>query len=165
MTRRVLTSGLAAFAVACATPATPAPRRILFVCRYGTVKSPVARAMAQSRAAGRGIAIGVAARGLTPEDHMTPSLRAALARDGVALGRGQPQKLAHADIARADIIVAFDPLPPPFDAVAARDWTDTPSLIEDYAEARNTLASRIDVLLDEIVALVADGRRPAERIS
>jgi hypothetical protein len=88
-----------------------------------------------------------------------------LARDGVALGRGQPQKLAHADIARADIIVAFDPLPPPFDAVAARDWTDTPSLIEDYAEARNTLASRIDALLDDVAALAADGRRPAMRIA
>jgi hypothetical protein len=59
------------------------PPRILFVCQFGTVKSPIARELLKRRAAERGLAVKVAARGITPQHHMTPDLLARLERDGI----------------------------------------------------------------------------------
>lgn len=147
--RRQLIAAVVPFAFACAV--WPRDRlNVLFVCRYGTVKSPIARELARHRAADRGLRLDIVSRGLTPEDHMTPELRAALSRDGIDVSRESLRALATTDLERADIIVAFDPMPFAFGGWRTRDWSDTPSMIADYGVARAALLRRIDVLLDEI---------------
>jgi hypothetical protein len=147
--RRALLGGLS-LAILCSERARSscAPARVLFVCRYGTVKSPIAREQLLRRARQRHIAVAVMARGLTPTDHLTPAVLAAARADGLD-PRAQPvMRLSSADLAWPDIVVSFEP---PAEAAlpGARDWSDTPSF-SDYPAARRSLMVRIDALLDEI---------------
>lgn len=147
--RRVVGAAL----VLLATPARAArPAHLLFVCRAGTVKSPFAREIARREAGRRGLAIEARSRGLVIEDHVSPSLAAALAADGLDLGREAPRRLGPADLTWADAVAAFDAPPPPLADPRILDWSDTPSLNERYAEARSVVEARVGALLDAIAA-------------
>jgi protein-tyrosine-phosphatase len=153
--RRSLLSALAAAAIA--APATGATRRshptkILFVCQYGSVKSPIARELLKRRAAQRGINVVVKARGITPERHLPEETRQSLASEGIDPTAEPLQQLAAADIEHADLVIFFDKLPPRYSPKHSRDWTDLPSIVNDYRAARESLDQRIDRLLDELSA-------------
>lgn len=156
-TRRGFLAGAAGFLVVAPLPAlastTPCnPQEIVFVCRFGTVKSPIAREHFRRRAAERGLAVKVQSRGLTPEDHISAKLSAALRADRID-PRGEPiVVLSNADLTGNRLVVAFDP--PSADArlKGARDWSDLPSMNADYDKARADLVGRIDRLLDELAA-------------
>jgi protein-tyrosine-phosphatase len=134
------------------------PRRVLFVCQFGTVKSPVAREHFRRRAAERGILVEAVARGITPQEHMSGDLRLALRKDGINVRADPLRPLAPVDARRADVLVFFDNLPPWIRTSDRRDWTDLPSMNSDYAAARSDLIGRIDRLLDEI-STSADHRK------
>ena len=144
-----------ALSVAACTSAAPtalgrcSPRRVLFICQFGTVKSAVARELLRRRAAERGMAIEVRSRGLTPEEHMSPALALAVQKDGIDTHTEPVRKLAAADVERADVVIFFDKLPPGFAPADLRDWSDLPSMNADYPAARAVLMERIDRLLDE----------------
>ena len=154
VTRRAATLGLAVtFGAWAASPALAcAPARVLFVCRFGTVKSPVAREHFKRSAAARNLQVTAYARGITPEDHLSPQLAAALAADGIDPKTEPVKTLSAADASAADITVFFDKPPAELAFAAPRDWSDLPSMNEDYAKARAVLLARIDGLLDEIAA-------------
>lgn len=139
------------------------PRRILFVCQFGSVKSPIAREHFRRRAAERGIRVEANARGITPEQHMSSELRLALQKDGINPTADPLLALAPADAASADILVYFDKLPPGLRATDRRDWTSLPSMNADYGAARADLVGRIDRLLDEIAACPAGHLRTSRR--
>jgi len=126
------------------------PRRVLFVCQFGTVKSPIARELFRRRAAERGIVVEALARGITPEEHMSGELRRALQKDGIDVRAEPLQRLARVDARQADILVFFDKLPPGLRAGDPRDWIDLPSMNSEYGAAKVDLMRRIDRLLDEI---------------
>lgn len=153
-TRRFLISLLAG---ACAS----APRRraptILFVCLHGAVKSPIAREHMRRMAAARGVVLDVRSRGIAPENAVTPELAAALTADGINVAGEPVQQLTAADLAAADVIVLFNPLPASFGAWPGRDWSDTPSMNANYPAARAVLLERLAGLLDELVSDSAKG--------
>lgn len=130
--------------------AAKAPPVVLFVCRFGTVKSAIAREFFRRRAMQRGIAVSAFSRGLTPAEHMSPALARALSAEGINTRADPVTPLAPADIARADLVVYFDPLPATLSVAHARDWTDLASFNEAYPQARQDLMRRIDGLLDEL---------------
>ena len=153
--RRILLTALLAAAIP--LPATGAirrshPTKILFVCQYGSVKSPIARELLKRRAAQRGINVVVAARGITPERHLPEEIRRSLASEGIDPTAESLQQLAAADIKHADLVVFFDRLPSGYAPKHSRDWTDLPSIVNDYRAARLGLDQRIDRLLDELSA-------------
>ena len=126
-----------------------APPTVLFVCPAGTVKSAIARETLKRRAAQAAVAVNVASRGIHPEDHVSPALKASLAADGID-PRAEPVKaLAPDDLARADIVIAFDEAAQAPGLQAARVW-DIPSWNSQYPEAKAALAARIDALLAEL---------------
>jgi protein-tyrosine-phosphatase len=143
----LLAAVAAALAPGAAASAPHLPPRILFVCQFGTVKSPIARELLKRRAAERGLAIKVAARGITPQRHMTPELLARLKRDGINPSAEPLQKLRASDISSADLVIAFDRLPADFRPRHFEDWSDLPSVVNDYDQARPILDGRIDQLL------------------
>lgn len=149
-TRRQIIAATLFLAASCAARGKDRATRVLFICQFGTVKSPIARELTRRRAAERSVRLAVASRGISPEDHVSPELAGVLARDGVDIRREPVRTLIESDLSRADVIVAFDSLPAQFGAFPTRDWTDTPSVIADYAAARATLNARIESLLDEI---------------
>ena len=126
------------------------PVTVLFVCQGGTVKSPIAREHMRRMAAARGIAVNALSRGITPEDHMTPQLAAALKADGIDISSEPVLALSAADLTAADVIVVFNPLPASFGVWRVRDWSDMPSMNENYAAARAVLLARLEELLREL---------------
>lgn len=145
--RNFLVLGTASLIVAPATAASGRKPRILFICQFGTVKSPIAREILKQRAAERGIAVGVTARGITPQQHITPELRRRLAHDGINPAAEPVRQLRRTDVAAADLVIAFDKLPPNLHPRHFKDWSDLPSMVNDYAHARAVLEGRIDQLL------------------
>ena len=154
--RRSLLYGAGIFALiprlGTAAPAKRSPR-ILFVCQFGTVKSPIARELLKRRAAERHIVVQVAARGITPEQHITPELLERLGREGINPAAEPLKKLGPEDVAAADLVIAFDKLPTDYHPHALEDWSDLPSMLKDYEHARVVLDARITTLLDHLARL------------
>ena len=133
-----------------AATASSTPTTVLFVCEGGTVKSPIAREHLRRLAKARGLAVNAQSRGIAPEDHMTPQLAAALKADRIGIMGDPVLALTATDLMTAEIIVVFNPLPARFGNWQVRDWTDTPSMNEDYRAARAILVTRLEALLDEL---------------
>lgn len=152
--RRIMLLGLAAVLSGCASKGGESVRekRVLFVCLHGSVKSPVAREHLRRMAAERGIPLIVQSRGIDPSDAVSPTLATALKEDGVDTRSDALQRLTANDLAEADIIVVFNPLPAEHSAHTARDWSDVPSMNGDYAAARAALIVKLEAMLDEIAA-------------
>lgn len=144
----LLLTGLIASGGLAQSPAKPP--RILFVCQAGTAKSAIAREIFKQRAKERGILVDVFSRGIVVEDHVSPQLKANLRADGINTNAEPATQLAPADWAAADILVNFNPLPVSVKHDDVRDWSDLPSVNDDYANARTILEQRIDTLLTEI---------------
>jgi protein-tyrosine-phosphatase len=132
-----------------AAPTSHSPR-ILLICQFGTVKSPIARELLKRRAAERHVTVQVAARGITPEQHITPELLDRLAREGINPAAEPLTKLGPEDIAAADLVIAFDKLPTEYQPRALEDWSDLPSMLKDYDHSRSVLDARIARLLDRL---------------
>ena len=153
LTRRTTLLGLAA-AAALPVPALAmrAPR-VLFVCRFATVKSATARELLRKRARERGIGLAVWSRGITPVDHLPPATRQRLIETyGIDPASQRPQALQQADLDRADVVVLFDRLPPSLHRIDALDWTDQPSLLEQFEPSMAYLEAHIEALLDRIAS-------------
>jgi hypothetical protein len=148
--RGVIVVSLALSVSAFAKPRLPRTTRVLFVCQFGTAKSAIAREVFRRRARQRGMAVDAFSRGLTIENHISPQLGERLHADGIDPATDAPNILLPRDWRNADILVAFNPLPPKVKFTNIRDWTDMPSFNEDYVNARATLDRWIDSLLDEI---------------
>ena len=154
MSRRVLlVSALATSLIGACASARRGPHPVvLFVCQYGTAKSAIARELFRRRARQRHLAIEAFSRGLTIEDHLTPQLRQRLASDGINTELETPQVLAPRDWQHASVVVAFNPLPLEVPREKVRDWTDLPSITDDYANTRAILDRRLEALIDELGA-------------
>jgi predicted protein tyrosine phosphatase len=127
-----------------------APVNVLFVCQAGTVKSPVAREHFRRLAKAGGTNAQAQSRGITPEDHMTPKLAAALKADGINVDADPVLPLTVADLKAADVIVVFNALPAQLGTWKVRNWSDLPSMNENYAVARAILLPRLEALSSEI---------------
>jgi protein-tyrosine-phosphatase len=145
----ILCAPVAAQAAPCREP------RVLFVCPAGTVKSAIARDVLRSRARRAAVAVQVESRGLHPEDHVSPGLAANLRRGGIELAPEPARALTDSDVARADIVIAFDEATRAPALRNARSW-EIPSWNGDYPAAKAALSARIDGLLEEL----ASGRLP-----
>lgn len=144
-----LASGLA-LAGGCAHGRHAPHPSVLFVCQAGTVKSPIARELLRRRASERGMTLAVASRGIASEDHVSAELRAHVIHDGLDAALEPAERLDARALAAADIVVVFNPLPPALARADARDWTDMPSMNDDYANAFAYLDRHIRALLDEL---------------
>lgn len=149
--RNLIGSGLALLATGgCATLQNRRTPVVLFVCQFGTAKSAIAREVFRAHARQRGLAVTAFSRGLTIEDHVTPLLRENLAADGINPLADKPEVLQPRDWQRADVVVAFNPLPPAVPRGKVRDWTDLPSINDEYAKTRALMDQRLDALLVEL---------------
>jgi protein-tyrosine-phosphatase len=151
--RRLLLALMAASCARSSWAAEPpcAPRSVLFVCPAGTVKSAIAREVARRRALTRGLKVAVSSRGIHPEDHVSPALAARLHADGLDPAAEPARPLTPADLAGADIVVAFDEAAQAPAMSRARVW-DTPSWNANYDLALAAVTGRVDALLDELAA-------------
>ena len=161
ISRRSFALGLGLFTAGCAKAAADdcsnVPAKVLFICQAGTVKSPVARELFKRRAAERGLKIVVNARGIVPEEHMSPKLLAAAKADGIDPKTEPVQALTIDDMRAADVVIYFD-RPPSISVVPdALDWTDVPSMNDDYTGTRAMILARSESVMDQLAARSCKG--------
>jgi protein-tyrosine-phosphatase len=150
--RRATIIGVAALlTTGCVSTKSASAPRVLFVCQYGSVKSAIARELFRRQASKRGISVNAASRGITPEAHVSPALRALLNADAIDTERDGLNKLNGTDVKAADIVIVFDKLPAEIAPNRVIDWSAVPSMNNSYPEARADLDRRIDALLDMLV--------------
>ena len=140
----------AACSVAASAQAAPQPQKILFVCQYGSVKSPIARELLRRRAAERHVGVSVQSRGITPKQHLSAEVADLLTSDGLDVASEPLRQLTQADLNQADLVIVFDKLPASLAAGNVQDWSDLPSILNSYHVARPELDRRIDGLLQQI---------------
>ena len=151
ITRRATLVGLAAAAALPAPALAMRQPRVLFICRYATVKGATARELLRKRARERGVGVKVRSRGITPVDHLPPAVRQRLiSQFGIDPAAEHAQSLQQADLDRADIVVLFDTLPPSLHKAGTLDWTDQPSLLERFEPSMAYLEAHIAALLDRL---------------
>lgn len=153
--RRQLILGLAAAGLLGRTAPLHAdrPRRVLFVCEHGSVKSPIAREHFRRIAAQRGIAALAVSRGIHPMEDVSPKLAQALKADGIDPRCEPLTALTRADLSAADVIATFNPIPETLTAgliLDLRYWLDVPAMNEDYAAARPKLLEHLGALAGEL---------------
>jgi protein-tyrosine-phosphatase len=143
-----------------AAPAAAAcrPQVVLFVCPAGTVKSAIARETLRRRAAATGLAVDVRSRGVAPEDHVSPELARRLRADGIDPAAEPVLAVTAADVARADVVVAFDAAAEAPVMKGSRAWA-TPSWNAEYDAAWADLDRRLDGLVAELAAGCAKAGR------
>lgn len=151
LTRRSAILSAAAVLVAARLPGGRAPR-VLFVCQKGTVKSPIARELMRRQARTRAFAIKAQSRGITPLEGASAEVSAALIQDGIDVRRDRLRALTKADCEWADVVVFFDPLPFEVTGKDLRDWRDTPSVNQHYAQALGAMRQRIAALVEELAS-------------
>lgn len=150
--RRAVMAGIASLALAggLASAAPAGAPRVLFVCQYGSVKSPIARELLRRRARERGIAVDAFSRGITPEAHLPPAIAALLLAEGIDPARDGLHGLTPQDLEAADTVAFFNPLPAGLRAPRTEDWTSVPSVLDAYPAAIADMKQRVELFLDRI---------------
>jgi len=146
-----LVGAAASLLIGCRGGGPARERAVLFVCEHGAAKSVIAAALFNARASARRLPFRAESRGVVPEPTLMPAAVAGLRSDGLAPGRGAPRRISRADVDRAALVVAFDPLPPDLtEHVRVEVWDGVPPVSVDYSASRDAMLSRVDVLLDEL---------------
>ncbi len=144
--------------VALASPPVEAPASVVFVCEHGNAKSLIAAELFNRAAAARRSPLRAVARGVRPEAGIPAPVAAGLAGDGLAVAGFQAARMTRGEAAAARRIVAINLGPGDRRALgaSAQAWSDIPAVSVDYAAARDALAQRVTLLLEEL-------SRPAPR--
>ncbi len=148
LTLLILSFCLAVFAAA------GEPKKIVFVCEHGSVKSIVAVAHFNRMAAEAGLDYRAVSRGTTPDKEVPAGVIAGLKQDGLEPSLLKPIKLDAVEARAAQRIIAMCELPGEFVGdKRVMQWTDVPPVTVDYAKAR-------DVLVAHLRELIADLQKP-----
>ena len=137
------------------TPSPSSPvHNVLFVCHHGAAKSVLAASHFNRMAAELGLEVRATARGTEPGEAVFESVRDDV---GGALCTSQPSALTEADIAQADLVVAFDLAEPELGAQPDMSWNAVPALSTDFAAGRANILERVAALVADLKTRVARG--------
>jgi protein-tyrosine-phosphatase/ketosteroid isomerase-like protein len=125
------------------------PRRVVFVCEHGTVKSVMAAHWFNRLAAERNVPFRAFSRGVAPDPSIPPAVARYLAADGFDVAAFRAQPLEASDVAGAAHVVAIGIESPLLAAstVPVTRWNDIPPASTDYAAARDAVRARMEALL------------------
>ena len=123
--------------------------RIVFVCEHGAAKSIIAAAYFNKLANETGSELRAVARGINPDDELSPKAITGLRDDGLTPTETVPQILSLQDINSAQRIVSFCELPEEYQTKAIIDqWNNIPPVSENYKKARDAILERLNELLN-----------------
>ena len=131
---------------------TPRVETVVFVCPHGAAKSVLAGSYFNRLAGQLGLEVRAIARGTDPDAEISERVRQDV---GSALCAERPAKLTPADVANADLVVAFDLAEPELGVVPDRSWDALPALSADFELGRAAILGRV-------VALVAEWKDRAD---
>jgi hypothetical protein len=130
-------------------PTAPRVQTVLFVCPHGAAKSVLAGSYFNRFAAELGLDVRAIARGTEPDAEISERVRQDV---GSALCTAQPTRLTPADVAGADLVVAFDLSASELGAEPHRTWDALPALSNDFELGRAAILGRVVALVAELKA-------------
>jgi protein-tyrosine-phosphatase len=129
-------------------------KTVVFVCLHGSVKSQIAAAHFNRIAGERGLPYTAISRGIEPDKEIPASIRAGLARDGLAPASETPSSLTADEASSATEVFAFDEVPSDRKGTASvTRWSDVPPAMKDYDQARDAIARHVE---DVVVRLAPE---------
>ena len=136
------------------TTPTSDPRRVVFVCEHGSVKSLIATLYFNQRAQQRGLPYTAVARGTSPEPAVPPAVQQGLRADGFDVVHYVPQPFKASDVDGVLLVVSFDQ--DVTNTVAGRSqqlsWDNLPAVAANYAVARDEILERVDRLIEHLAS-------------
>ena len=151
---------LATLVVSVATPAAllaqrvsdTQPRKVVFVCEHGTVKSVVALEYFNRIARAKGIGFKAVSRGTRPDSALPSQVRDGLTRDGFDLAGFRASPFTSADVQSAALVVTLDV---DVEGVVNRSrpvvrWDSLPSVMSNYAAGRTAIRAHVERLVDSL---------------
>lgn len=127
------------------------PKKIVFVCEHGSVKSIVAVAHFNRMAEEAGLDYRAISRGTAPNDEVPAVVVDGLKKDGLEPSLRKPVKLAETDTRDAQRIVAMVELPAEYSSdKRVTIWSDVPPVTVDYVKAREVLVQHLTQLVGEL---------------
>ena len=130
-------------------PPTQPVHTVLFVCPHGAAKSVLAGSYFNRFAAELGLEARAIARGTDPDAEISDRVRLDV---GPELCVAQPTGLTAADVAHADLLVAFDLAEAELGVSPNRSWNGLPALSADFELGRAAILGRVVALVAEIKA-------------
>jgi arsenate reductase len=128
-----------------------APTRVLFVCQHGSAKSVIAAELMRRFGAQRGVAVECQSAGIDPDASVPSHVVAGLAAEAIDVSSVRPQQVSPQLLARAEYVVSFGCDLPSAYASKTLQWNDVPAVSDGFAVARDAIANRARLLLDDIV--------------
>ena len=128
-------------------PTAPRVQTVVFVCPHGAAKSVLAGSYFNRFAAQLGLAVRATARGTEPDAEISERVREDV---GAALCVDHPTRLTAADVANADLVVAFDLAEPELGVSPDRAWNALPALSGDFELGRAAILGRVVALVAEL---------------
>jgi arsenate reductase (thioredoxin) len=124
---------------------------IVFVCEHGAAKSVISAAYFNKFSAETGLELRAIARGINPDEELSPKAIAGLLADNLTPTELAPQKLSLADVESAQQIITFCELPAEYQQQGNIEyWGDVSPVSEDYQKARDAILELINRLLKEL---------------
>jgi protein-tyrosine-phosphatase len=126
---------------------------VVFVCEHGSAKSVVAAAHFNRIAEHQGLPYHAIARGLSPDSAIPEQISRGLASDGLDVTGWTPAKASEAELMAAVRVVTLScQLPAKVPRERQIDWTDFPSITENYGAGRDAIVARVRQLAADLAA-------------
>ena len=131
------------------------PRKVVFVCEHGTVKSVVALEYFNRMARARHLNVEAISRGTRPDSLVPTPVRRGLTDDGFDLGLFRPAKFSRDDLASAILVVSLDAdvdsiVRDALPALPVARWNGLPSVTANYANGRAAIEANVARLIDSL---------------
>ena len=134
-------------------PQSPPIKHVVFVCAHGAAKSVIAGSYFNLLAERHGLSARAVARGTEPDAEVAERVRKDASDSGIELCARQPTRLSEADVASADVLIAFD--------LAASDlgsskphmaWDGLPALSHDFERGKAAMVTQVEALVADLKA-------------
>ncbi len=125
---------------------------VLFVCKHGAARSPIAAAHFEKLISEKGLSYTAVFKGTEPNSSLTAETLIGLSYDSLNVAGWVPEKVSQKDVDGAAKIVTFDldlDMETPM-GVEVLEWNGIPSISEDYEIARNEILARVDLLIESL---------------
>lgn len=138
------------FSLAFGQEAKSEKKTILFVCEHGAARSLLASAYFNRLAAEKGLNYTSIFRGTHPDPTLNKATVAGLKKDGLVVPDQLPVLVTDSDQQKAATVVTFDCNVPTAPDKPKENWTNIPSIDQNYDEARDVLLKNVRRLIEEL---------------
>jgi protein-tyrosine-phosphatase len=134
-------------------PQSPPIRNVIFVCAHGAAKSVIAGSYFNLLAERHGLSARAVARGTEPDAEVAERVRQDASDTGLELCATRPTRLGEADVASADVLIAFDLTASDLGSSSPHlAWDGLPALSQDFERGKAAIVTQVEALVAHLKA-------------